>query len=219
MPFCSGLSSFLRVIATAGAVCAAGAALAHPHVLVSVKSDFMLDASGHITGIRHAWTFDEAYSAYAVVGIKAGPDGKIARENLADLAKVNIESLQDFAYFTSLKQGKKTHAFANPAEGFYLDHDGKALTLHFVLPLKASVPAEKTTVLDVTDESFFVSFSFAETDPVRIEGPAKSCRVEMKRPQKALPSTDPTKLTEDFFNGLRPGGLEQFSSAARLVCP
>ena len=209
----------LRAFVLCAAAMASGAAFAHPHVLVTARASFMLDQGGRITGIRHAWTFDEAYSAYAVTGMKAGKDGIIAKDQLVDLAKVNIESLQDFSYFTVLKQGKKTHPFTNPSEGYYLEHDGKALTLHFVLPLKSPAQAEKTTVLEVQDESFFVSFSFAEASPVTIEGPSKTCQVEMKRPQKALPTTDLTKLSEDFFNSLRPGSLDQFSSAARLICP
>lgn len=201
------------------AILAAAPARAHPHVLVTARSDFVLDAGGKITGIRHAWTFDEAYSAFAVAGMKANKEGIIPKEQLVDLAKVNIESLQDFAFFTQLKQGGKARPFATPGDGYYLEHDGKALTLHFVLPLKAPVAAEKTTVLEVQDDSFFVSFSFAENDPVRIEGPSKSCRVEMKRPQKGLPTTDLTKLSEEFFNSLRPDALDQFSSSARLICP
>ena len=219
MAFRLGTRPFLRTVIAAAGLAMAGSALAHPHVLVTAKSDFMLDAAGKITGVRHAWTFDEAYSAYAVTGIKVGKDGRIAKENLADLAKLNIESLQDFAYFTALKQGKKSFPFDLPSEGYYLEHDGKTLILHFVLPLKESVPAERTTTLEVQDESFFVSFSFAEKDPVGIEGPTKTCRIEMKRPRKTLPSADIGRVSEDFFNSLRPGSLDQFSSAARLICP
>ena len=215
----SGTRPFLRAFLTAAALAVAGAAHAHPHVLVTAKSDFMLDGSGKITGVRHAWTFDEAYSAYAVTGLKAGKDGKVPRENLVDLAKLNVESLQDFSYFTALKQGKKAFPFNNPADGYYLEHDGKALILHFVLPLKEPVAAERTTTLEVQDESFFVAFSFAEKDPIGIEGPANSCRVEMKHPKKLLPSGDVGRISEDFFNSIRPGSLDQFFSSARLVCP
>ena len=50
------------------------AASAHPHVWVAVKSEVLFGADGKITGIRHAWTFDEMYSAFATQGF--GTDGK-----------------------------------------------------------------------------------------------------------------------------------------------
>ena len=42
-----------------------GAALAHPHVYVTMKSDIVYDAEGRMTGIRHHWTFDDMFSACA----------------------------------------------------------------------------------------------------------------------------------------------------------
>ena len=65
-------------------------ASAHPHVWVVVKSEVLFGANGKITGIRHAWTFDDMYSAFATQGL--GSDGKPPTpEQLAPLAKVNVE--------------------------------------------------------------------------------------------------------------------------------
>lgn len=215
-----GPHAIVRLIAALVLVLSAtGLARAHPHVLVSVEAAFMMDGKGNVTGIRHAWTFDEAYSAYAVVGLKAGRDGKVPREALADLAKTNVESLQDFLYFTALKQGKTSFEFANPTEDYYLEHDGKALKLHFVLPLKQPVRAAKTLQLEVQDDTFFVAFSFADKNPVRVEGPAPNCRVEMKLPGKSLNTGDLSKLSESFFSNLQPGFADQYASYGRLICP
>src|SRR5436305_1936766 len=86
------------------AKCAAGilllfatsvAASAHPHVWVAVKSEVLFGGDGKISGIRHAWTFDEMYSAFATQGF--GKDGKApTSEELQPLAKVNVESLAEF---------------------------------------------------------------------------------------------------------------------------
>jgi ABC-type uncharacterized transport system substrate-binding protein len=35
-----------------------------------VHSEIILDANRQITGVRHAWTFDEMYSAMAVQGLE-----------------------------------------------------------------------------------------------------------------------------------------------------
>jgi ABC-type uncharacterized transport system substrate-binding protein len=44
----------------------AGAAQAHPHVWVTAASELVFTTDGSITGVRHAWTFDDMFSAYAL---------------------------------------------------------------------------------------------------------------------------------------------------------
>ena len=36
-------------------------ASAHPHVWVTVKSELVYASDGSITGVRHAWTFDDMF--------------------------------------------------------------------------------------------------------------------------------------------------------------
>ena len=66
------LAAVLAVAASAGL---ARDAHAHPHVWATVHSEIILDANRQITGVRHAWTFDEMYSAMAVQGLDANGDG------------------------------------------------------------------------------------------------------------------------------------------------
>ena len=67
---------------------------AHPHVWATVRSEIVFGPDQKITGIRHAWTFDEFYTAMAVEGLDTDKDGTYSKEELAPLAKVNIESLK-----------------------------------------------------------------------------------------------------------------------------
>jgi ABC-type uncharacterized transport system substrate-binding protein len=39
---------------------------AHPHVWATVRSEIVFGPDQRITGIRHAWTFDEFYTAMAI---------------------------------------------------------------------------------------------------------------------------------------------------------
>ena len=56
---------------------------------------------GHVRrACSHKWMFDEFYTAMAIEGLDKNKDGVYDREELAELAKVNIEGLKDFAYFT-----------------------------------------------------------------------------------------------------------------------
>lgn len=197
---------------------AATPAAAHPHVTVVARADLVLDSAGKISTIRHRWTFDEAYSAYAVTGMKPGADGRIAAKDLEDLSKLNVESLSEFGFFTVLKAGRTTVKFKEPPPGYHLDHDGKALTLHFDLPLETPVAPASGMSLKIDDETFFVAFSLAEKDPIGIVG-ATACRIDLKRPTQSLAGPDGPKLTEDFFNNLKTGFSDQYASTARLVCP
>jgi ABC-type uncharacterized transport system substrate-binding protein len=87
-------------LAAIGFMALTPAALAHPHVWATVRSEILLGPNHQITGIRHAWTFDEFYTAMAIEGLDANKDGVYSKEELQPLAKVNVESLKDFDYFT-----------------------------------------------------------------------------------------------------------------------
>ena len=53
-----------------------------------------------MTGVRHAWTFDDMFSAYALQGISHAKKGQYSRAELASLAEVNMTSLWEYDYFT-----------------------------------------------------------------------------------------------------------------------
>ena len=90
-------------------------ALAHPHVWVIVETEILYD-KGLVTGVRHHWTFDEFYSAMAVEGLDANKDGKVDRAELAELAKVNIEGLTNYGYFTQVSLAGTPLPFGAPRD-------------------------------------------------------------------------------------------------------
>ncbi len=205
------------VLATAlAALAAVRPAEAHPHVWVEVKAELVYDAAGQVAAVRHRWTFDEGYSTFAVQGLDADKDGRYSREELAELAKINAESLAEFGYFTVLKADGKRLDF-NAPQTPALDHDGKMLTLSFSLPLKASAAPKRTLFLDVFDPTFFVDFSYAADDgAVTLAGsPPKGCAVQITRPKKPDPAQQ--KLSEDFFANANMG--LQFASKVLVACP
>ena len=89
-------------------VLGAAPAQAHPHVWITAKSEVVYAPDGAISGVRHAWTFDDMFSTFALQGIETKTKGVYSREQLAPLAQTNIESLKEFGYFTFAKaDGKK----------------------------------------------------------------------------------------------------------------
>src|ERR1700719_403002 len=157
---------------------------AHPHVWVTMTEELLYAADGTVTGVRHAWTFDDMFSAFATQGLEQKTKGTFTREELAPLAKVNVESLKDYAYFTYAKvNGKRQRdAFAEPVD-YWLGYDPNdtVLTLHFTLPFKKPVKAEALDI-EVYDPEFFIDFGFAEKEPVRLVSAPAQCTAAVEKP-------------------------------------
>jgi ABC-type uncharacterized transport system substrate-binding protein len=203
----------------AGLCLAIPQALAHPHVFVAAKAEVIYDGKGNVLGVNHVWTFDETYSAFATMGFPKGPDGKFLPEKLAELAKVNVESLVDFKYFTNGKAGGRKLEFGSP-QNYRLEHHENALTLFLTLPLKTPAPG-KTFTLDVGDETYFVAFAFDEAkDAVVLANAPQGCTVTIRRPrQQEL--TNFTKLSDQMFQALtnKAEVADSFANRAMIVCP
>ncbi|MDJ0512693.1 MAG: DUF1007 family protein [Methyloceanibacter sp.] len=193
----------------------------HPHVWATVRSEVVFGPEKRITGIKQAWTFDEFYSAMAVQGLDTNADGTYGRDELEPLAKVNVESLKDFDYFTFVRRdGDDTFLPLKGPEDYWVEYDGTVLTLHFTLPLNTPLePGAKGVTLDVYDPSFFVAFGFAEKDPVKIAGSALGCTAKVDAPDPEA-AEDAKALTESFFSQLGPDSNygSQFAQTVTVIC-
>lgn len=247
-----------------------------------MKSSLVYAPDGSVTGIRHAWTFDEMFSTFAVQGLgdakpetppqppKAAPPpaakksggfsqwvsstfgwvtglfdggaqpdpraappppsppaatpapkttggpGALTREQLQPLAKVNIESLKEFDFFTFAKADGGKAAFVEPTD-YWLEFRNSALTLHFTLPFKAAVKADILD-LEVYDPSYFVDFAFVEKDPVALSGAPAQCKVAVHG--RGDPATvDPRRMDEAYFRQLDSSNYgSQFANKISVRC-
>jgi ABC-type uncharacterized transport system substrate-binding protein len=213
--------------ALAGLYAAGGPALAHPHVWVTMKSEVVYAADGSITGVRHAWTFDEMFSTFATQGIETKKKGVFTREELAPLAEVNVTSLKEYDYFNYAKVNGKKTAFKDPTD-YWLDFKDSALTLHFTLPFQAPQKAQNFE-LEVYDPSYFVDFTFAEKDPVALvaaptemamAGAPAQCKLSVGRPNDGNVAQG-QRLGESFFSQLGQGSTfgAQFANKISVKCP
>src|ERR1700749_4267850 len=124
---------FLGLLLAGLVVLGGGAAQAHPHVWITSTSELMYAPDGSITGVRHAWTFDDMFSTYALQGIESNKKGVYTHEELAPLAQTNVESLKEFGYFTFAKADGKKAKFTEPV-AYFLEYRDGLLVLHFTLP-------------------------------------------------------------------------------------
>lgn len=211
-----GMRVLFGLLLAAGLTLAASVAHAHPHVWITATSELVYAPDGTITGVRHAWTFDDMFSAYAVQGLESKTKGAYTREELGPLAQTNVESLKEYAYFTFARADGKKERFNEPVD-YFLDYKDTVLTLHFTLPLKNPVKP-KQLVLEVFDRSYFIDFQMAKDNPVKLVGAPAGCQMKLDRPSDGTVTAQ--KLNEQtFMNGENSNFGMMFANKITVDCP
>jgi ABC-type uncharacterized transport system substrate-binding protein len=191
-------------------------ASAHPHVWVTASSELIYAPDGSVTGVRHAWTFDDMFSTYALQGIEAKKKGAYSREELAPLAQTNVESLKEFGFFTFAKAEGKKQRFLEPVD-YYLEYKDASLVLHFTLPFKVPVKT-KQLALEIFDPTYFVDFALQKQDPIHLVGAPASCTLAIQRPSDGTAVAQ--KLNEDTFSGGENSNFgAMFANKIAVDCP
>jgi ABC-type nickel/cobalt efflux system permease component RcnA/ABC-type uncharacterized transport system substrate-binding protein len=198
----------------AAAIALAAACLpaqAHPHVWVTVETTLLYEG-GAFVGLAHKWTFDEFYTAMAVEGLDQNKDGKYDRAELAELAKVNMDGLKEFGYFTFPALAGEPLKLGEPRD-YWLEHKDGTLSLYFTVPFARPVlPEARGLTFSVYDPSFFIAFDLAKAEPVRLgKGAPKDCFLKVgaqQRPEEAA--------LGQAFSGL--GGVVSVAKAVSVEC-
>jgi ABC-type uncharacterized transport system substrate-binding protein len=195
-------------------------ALAHPHVWVTIKEELIYAPDGALVGVRHAWTFDDMFSAYATQGVSARTKGRFTREELQPIAQLNVESLKEDGYYTYtwIDGQKQNVVFGDPTD-YWFDYnpDTSELTLHMTLPLKAPLMA-KQLVVEVYDPVFFVDFGLAGDSPVTLVTAPRQCSASTTRPGGSpafVPGFNQLFTTSEANIGM---GM-RFASKISVQCP
>jgi ABC-type uncharacterized transport system substrate-binding protein len=191
---------------------------AHPHVWVTMHTELVYAPDGSITGIHHAWSFDDMFSTFATQGLESKEKGKFTRAELAPLAKVNVESLKEYDYFTYATADGKKAELTDPAPDYWLDYADQVLTLNFTLPFKNPVKAKELKI-EIYDPTIFVDFSFAKEKPAQLVG-APKCKLDVALPRE-MSFAEGKKLSEipaDQPNTSMAWGA-QFASKILVHCP
>lgn len=208
------LSGLLLLIATL--LFGTEAVQAHPHVWITASSELLYAPDGSITGVRHAWAFDDMFSVYALQGVEAETKGSYTHEELKELAQTNIESLKEFAYFTFARADGRKEKFQEPVD-YFLDYKDEVLTLHFTLPLKTPVKPRQL-VLEVFDRSFFIDFQMADKDPIKLVGAPAGCQTKLERPNDGTASAQVLN-EQTFLNGDNSNYGLMFANKITVDCP
>jgi ABC-type uncharacterized transport system substrate-binding protein len=197
----------------------AGAASAHPHVWITVRTQVVFTPDGKVGSLIHDWVFDEMYSAYETQGL--APAGQLVpRETFAPLARENAGGLADTGYFTTLKLDGKAVEFAPVTEYWMEERPDHLVAFHVVLPLKTPTRVGRFASLRVADPEFFIDFEYDDKEGVKLVSAPSGCSDSYSKP-KPLESGDKKTLDESFFSGLAPGANFGFKMASTIIiaCP
>jgi len=213
------MRAWIGGLGLAALVLTTGPALAHPHVWVTAREGVIFDGQWRIAAIRGAWVFDDMYSAFATQGL--GKDGQLAtKEDLAPLAKTNVDSLAEFDFFTFAKLSGAKVEFGAPTDYSLEERPDKLIVLTFTLPLKEPTNPGKAFTFQVYDPTYFVAFSLDDKLPVELVGAPKGCSASVLGADP-LDATATQKLSEAFFANLSPGSDFGMKLASRIfvACP
>ena len=166
----------LLLLAGAALLCLAEPAHSHPHVFVTTKATVLYD-KGTFIGLRETWWFDKSYSAVAVEELRKNEDGAYDLAELAELAKVNIESMREYSYFTIAKLTDQKINLGE-ARDYQHEYNEGVLSLQFTVPFVQPVPVgTRDFSFAIYDPEYFIAFEFANVDPVNLsKGAPASCK-------------------------------------------
>jgi ABC-type uncharacterized transport system substrate-binding protein len=162
----------------------ASQARAHPHVFIEMTSDVVFNGDGLINAINVEWVFDPDYSSMATEGLDANKDGMMSTDELAPLAKENVDSLKEWSYFVYARLNGEKLKWPDVTEyGQHMGDDGR-LRMQFVVPLPKPVdPRTAEFVYRIYDPSFYIAIDFAGKEPVEALGSKPpSCQIEVRKP-------------------------------------
>jgi ABC-type uncharacterized transport system substrate-binding protein len=207
----------LKSALTALSVGLSSPVLAHPHVWVTAKAEVIFAPDGKVTGVRHHWTFDEAYTAYVTQGLDKNNDGKLTPEELQELADENAASLNEFDYFTVLKARGKPQTFDPPREA-RMTMEKTQVSMSFLLPLKAPVAPTGAVSVEIEDPTFFVYFSLTEGQAaISLANAPQGCVTSIAK-AKPLDATMQQILQDEGAIPTLDFGIE-YSNRAIIACP
>jgi ABC-type nickel/cobalt efflux system permease component RcnA/ABC-type uncharacterized transport system substrate-binding protein len=174
-----------RLLTFIGVALLTAPAFSHPHIWITAWTTIVFDDSGAISGIRHAWAFDEAFSAWTVQGLDVDGDGAVTPTEMQELADENLNGLFYYGYYTFVGEGEAENLTLIPTGDQTMRYEGGQAILDFTLRPESAYAIAEELEIEVTDPEWYAAFSFAEDNPITLENALEDCSVRI-RPQQAL---------------------------------
>lgn len=157
-------------------------ASAHPHVRVIANATVLFDEKHAVIGLKEHWVFDSEYSSYAMDGLEKDTAGTYTPAAYKELAKLNMESLKEYNYFSEFYVDGTKVELGTPTNAVVEKVDKDRLGLTYILPLKQplDVGSLKVSFL-IYDPEFFIAFELAQSKPIDFgQGAPSGCKVTIE---------------------------------------
>ncbi|MGB3337933.1 MAG: DUF1007 family protein [Devosia sp.] len=164
-------------------------AAAHPHILIDAKATVVFDANGAVAGLRHAWTFDSAFSAWMIQGLDTNGDRETSPDELQGLADENMLGLADYGFYTYAGEADALMAFTPAGDQRMVYEDGR-VTLTYSVNATTPLPVTERFELAVYDPEYYVAIGFADVGDVTLENPPASCAAVLEPPKAMDPAVE-----------------------------
>ncbi|GAA0777038.1 hypothetical protein GCM10009077_16780 [Roseibium denhamense] len=83
---------------------------------MEARTKIVFNDDGVAVAVKNVFRFDDAFTAFAIQGFDTNQDGVYSRDELSELAQVNVDSMADFGYFTFGDNGRVELDFNSPTD-------------------------------------------------------------------------------------------------------
>lgn len=193
-----------------------GSANAHPHVFIGVESRIAFDPAGAPQSLAFRWSYDAAYTAFALRELGFSAPSPEAGEKLGrdQLQKLNLVS-----FFTKVAvDGRDVPLKDATLAAAELGGDG-GLIISVVFDLRAAGPGRQLSI-EVLDPSFLAYFTVSEPSAVSLASAPLGCVATASGP-KPLNLKDTASVPAAFWAALDGSAADQknFANKVLITCP
>jgi ABC-type uncharacterized transport system substrate-binding protein len=211
---------FLPLLIAGAVLAAPAAALAHPHIFAEARLEVVAGDDGTVSELRNVWRFDDMFSASVVMDFDKNSNSELDPEELAEVGKTVLESLEEFSYYTTITEDGKTVKVGKP-DAINVDFKDGQLLMFFTVKPGEVMPLKGKLTFGVYDPTMYAAMDFASDDDlVAVGDKFAACKRAVVRPDAdEVLAQNQDSLTEAFFND--PAGTDMsklFATRLEMTC-
>ena len=211
---------FLPCLIAGAALFAPAVAFAHPHIFAQARLEVVAGEDGTISELRNVWRFDEMFSASVVMDFDKNSNAQLDPDELAEVGKTVLESLEEFSYYTTITEDGKTVKVSKP-DAINVDFKDGQLLMFFTVKPGETMPLKGKLTFGVYDPTMYAALDFASDDDlVAIGDKFAACKRAVVRPDPdEVLAQNQDSLTDAFFDD--PSGTDMsklFATRLELTC-